>query len=50
MHLQILSELAQMFSDKPFRELLLAAPDAAELHRLITQWQAHAATQHSSTV
>jgi PTS system nitrogen regulatory IIA component len=50
MHLQILSELAQMFSDKPFRELLLAAPTAAELHRLITQWQPHAATQHSSVI
>ena len=50
MHLQILSELAQMFSEKPFREQLLAARDAAELHRLITQWQAHAPTQHSSAV
>jgi PTS system nitrogen regulatory IIA component len=50
MHLQILSELAQMFSDRPFRELLLAAPDAAEMHRLITEWQAHAATSHSSAV
>ena len=28
LHLQILSELAQMFSDKPFRERLLAAPTA----------------------
>ena len=50
MHLQILSELAQMFSEKPFREQLLAAPDAAGLHRLITEWQAHAAAQHRSTV
>jgi PTS system nitrogen regulatory IIA component len=50
MHLQILSELAQMFSEKPFREQLLAAPTAAELHRLITQWQPHAATQHSQVV
>lgn len=50
MHLQILSELAQMFSDKPFREQLLAAPTSAELHRLITQWQPHATTQHSSVV
>jgi nitrogen PTS system EIIA component len=50
MHLQILSELAQMFSEKAFRERLLAAPDAAELHRLITQWQPHAATQHSQVV
>ena len=50
MHLQILSELAQMFSEKPFREQLLAAPSAGELHRLITQWQPHATTQHSSVV
>ena len=49
MHLQILSELAQMFSEKPFREQLMAAPTAAELHRLITQWH-HAPTQHSSVV
>lgn len=50
MHLQILSELAQMFSEKPFREQLLAAPDAAALHRLITEWQAHAPAQHSPAV
>ena len=50
MHLQILSELAQMFSEKPFREQLLAAPSAAELHRLITEWQPHAASQHSPVV
>jgi nitrogen PTS system EIIA component len=50
MHLQILSELAQMFSDRSFRDQLLAAPTAAELHRLITQWQPHAATHHSHPV
>jgi len=50
MHLQILSELAQMFSEKPFREQLLAAPSAAELHRLISQWRPHAATQHSQAI
>lgn len=50
MHLQILSELAQMFSEKPFREQLLAAPSAAELHRLITQWHPHAASQHSPVI
>ena len=49
-HLQILSELAQMFSDKAFRERLLAAPSAPELHQLITQWQPHAAGQHSPVV
>jgi PTS system nitrogen regulatory IIA component len=49
-HLQILSELAQMFSDKVFRDKLLAAPGAPELHELITQWQPHAAGQHSQAV
>ena len=49
-HLQILSELAQMFSDKAFREKLLAAPTAQELHTLMTQWQPHATTQHSSVI
>jgi PTS system nitrogen regulatory IIA component len=37
-HLQILGELAAMFSDEDFRAKLRAAPDAAELHRLITEW------------
>lgn len=37
-HLQILGELAAMFSDQDFRAQLRAAPDAAELHRLITEW------------
>jgi PTS system nitrogen regulatory IIA component len=49
-HLQILSELAQMFSDKAFREKLLAAPGSPELHELINQWQPHAAGQHSPVV
>jgi len=49
-HLQILSELAQMFSDKPFRERLLSSTSAAELHQLIAEWQPHAAGQHSSVV
>ncbi|MDR2690479.1 MAG: PTS IIA-like nitrogen regulatory protein PtsN, partial [Azoarcus sp.] len=37
-HLQLLSELAQMFSDRAFRESLLAAPDATTLHALFTGW------------
>jgi nitrogen PTS system EIIA component len=37
-HLQILSELAQMFSDPAFRDALVAAPDAASAHQLLTQW------------
>ncbi len=41
-HLQILSELAQMFSDRGFREQLAAAPDAGAIHALFTGWQDHA--------
>ena len=37
-HLQILSELAQMFSDRAFRERIAAAPDAAAVHLIFTTW------------
>ncbi len=49
-HLQILSELAQMFCDKPFRERLLNAATPANLQQLITQWEPNAAGQHSPAV
>jgi nitrogen PTS system EIIA component len=41
-HLQILSELAQMFSDRELRAQLATAPDAISAQRLIVSWQAHA--------
>jgi PTS system nitrogen regulatory IIA component len=44
-HLQILSELAQMFSDRSLRDAMAAAKDAAELHQLITAWQPDASGQ-----
>src|SRR3982750_1525109 len=44
-HLQILSELAQMFSDKALRESMATAADAAALHQLITAWQPDAPGQ-----
>jgi nitrogen PTS system EIIA component len=37
-HLQILSELAQMFSDKALRDEMGRVPDAGALHKLITSW------------
>jgi PTS system nitrogen regulatory IIA component len=37
-HLQLLSELAQMFSDRGFREKLAIAPDTTEVHNLFLQW------------
>jgi PTS system nitrogen regulatory IIA component len=42
-HLQMLSELAQMFSDKALREAMGRAPDAPALHELITAWRPDAA-------
>jgi PTS system nitrogen regulatory IIA component len=50
LHLQILSELAQMFSDKELREALATIDDAAELHRRIITWQAHATGERSAVV
>ena len=39
-HLQLLSELAQMFSDRAFRERLAAASTPAAVHALFSSWQA----------
>ena len=50
LHLQILSELAQMFSDKTFRERMLAVATPAEVHQLVADWQPHAESQHSPVV
>ena len=44
-HLQILSELAQMFSDRALREAMGAAPDAQALFQLVASWQPDAAGQ-----
>jgi PTS system nitrogen regulatory IIA component len=49
-HLQILSELAQMFSDKPFREQLLTSATPSAMIQLISEWQPHTANQHSPVV
>jgi PTS system nitrogen regulatory IIA component len=38
-HLQLLSELAQMFSERAFREQLAAAADATATHALFANWQ-----------
>jgi PTS system nitrogen regulatory IIA component len=38
-HLDILSELAQMLSDKSFRENLLHATDPASLHTMLATWE-----------
>lgn len=38
-HLDLLGELAQMLSDKAFRDNLVSAPDAATLHAMLTSWE-----------
>jgi PTS system nitrogen regulatory IIA component len=50
LHLQILSELAQMFSDQAFREKLVKAESALDMHESIAEWQPHAADQRSAAV
>ena len=38
LHLQLLGELAQMFSDKTFREQIQNSNDVAVIHQLFTNW------------
>ncbi len=38
-HLEILSEIAEMFSDEAFRHILATTPDAASIHARIVTWQ-----------
>jgi PTS system nitrogen regulatory IIA component len=38
-HLQLLSELAQMFSDRAFRDRLAAAANAEAVHALFRDWK-----------
>ena len=39
-HLQLLSELAQLLSDRSAREHLLDAPDAAAIEEILERWNA----------
>ncbi len=49
-HLQILSELAQMFSDKLFREQLASVGDPSTAHTLIANWGADGSDQRRHAV
>lgn len=49
-HLQILSELAQMFSDKGFRDSLSGAPDPEAIFGLFANWEPHAAGERRAAV
>ncbi len=50
LHLQILSELAQMFSDKEMRAQLAALPHAQDVKHLISEWEPHAPGQRRAAV
>lgn len=50
LHLQILSELAEMFSDRDVRTSLCEAADADSLQRTISGWEPHAPGQHRAPV
>jgi PTS system nitrogen regulatory IIA component len=39
MHLQLLGELAQMFSDQSFRDKLQNSDDPIAIHKLFVDWQ-----------
>ena len=49
-HLELLSELAQMFSDGELRDALAATPDIQAAHRLITEWSPYAPAQRTAAV
>ncbi len=49
-HLQILSELAQMFSDPELRARLIQIEDASGLHQLVSNWQPDVTDQHRAAV
>ena len=49
-HLELLSELAQMFSDASLREALAATADIQAAHRLITEWSPYAPAQRSAAL
>lgn len=49
-HLQLLSELAQRFSDSEFRERITHAKDAQDVHRAFVSWGPDAADQRRAAV
>jgi len=49
-HLNMLSELSQMFSDAQLREALLDATDPLAVHTLLTQWSPYAAIKRTAAL
>jgi nitrogen PTS system EIIA component len=49
-HLNMLSELAQMFSDEDLRNELLSVTDPMVVHKLLTEWSPYAAIKRTAAV
>ncbi len=49
-HLNMLSELAQMFSDVELREALLQESDPSVVHKLLTEWLPYAPIKRTAAV
>ncbi len=49
-HLRLLAELAQMFSDKVFRETLCTAAEAAQIMTAFADWSPNAPSERSAAV
>jgi nitrogen PTS system EIIA component len=49
-HLQILGELAQLFSDAATRDRLRTNNDPVSIHKLLTEWSPHASSKRSAAL
>ena len=49
-HLNMLSELAQLFSDADLRAALLNEADPSAIHKLLTEWSAYAAIERTAAI
>jgi PTS system nitrogen regulatory IIA component len=49
-HLNMLSELAQIFSDADLREALLEESNPQTIHKLLTEWSPYAAFKRTATI
>ena len=49
-HLNMLSELAEMFSDADLRDALLHESDPAAIYKLLTEWSPYAAIKRTAAI
>lgn len=49
-HLNMLSELAQIFSDPELRDALMLERDPTAIHRLLTDWSPYASIKRTATL